>query len=105
MGTMYRTSKSCKLIGTVDSQVGTVPLFGVLCDIIVYGEERGQVLFIFNAMETLWYDFILGAYEVMLLAEYQCRYRASLQCFNAVEHDRHTQLDISMTLLSIVTIS
>ena len=80
------------LIGTTDSEVGSVPLFGSLCDIIVYGEERDHILFIFNVMETLQYDFILGAYEVMLLAEYRCLYRASLQCyhlFNAVEHQSH----------------
>lgn len=77
------------MIGTMEIQAGTVPKFGFLSDIILYGQDFTCALFVFNVMETLSYNTTLDAYEIAPLADYECLYRPSLQChfrFNAICH-------------------
>ena len=54
------------MIGTVNLQSGTAPLFGLLHDIIIYGEAP-TVLFVFTLLETLGYSSALEAYAVLQL--------------------------------------
>ena len=80
------------MIGTVNLQSGTAPLFGLLHDIIIYGEAP-TVLFVFTLLETLGYSSALGAYAVLQLLKYRCIYRSSIICphlFNMVHHSNHT---------------
>ncbi len=58
------------MIGTMQIPLGTVPQFGLLQDIILYGTEP-HALLVFTEMETV-YNGNLGAYELMALAEYMC---------------------------------
>lgn len=93
VGTTYVAEKCCMLIGTaaVDLEYGTAPQFGLLYDIITYGEGP-NVLFVFMLMETLGYDSTLGAFEVLPLSDYRCLYRSSMKChylFNALQHGNH----------------
>lgn len=88
MGTSYKTRKCCMMIGTVDIPSGTVPKFGLLHDIILYGKDP-KILFIFVVMETVRYSSTYGAYETVLLTGYHCLYRSSIQCyhpFNLIDH-------------------
>lgn len=80
------------MIGVLALQSGNAPQFGLLHDIIIYGQEP-SIIFVFNVMETLGYHRNMGAYVICPLAEYQCIYRSSLLChhlFNAVHHDDHS---------------
>ena len=80
------------MLGTVQLSFGVVPQFGLLYDILVYGEQQ-HLLFIFSSFKTIKYDAILGAYEVVSLPHYQCLHRSSIQCyhlFNAVQHGDST---------------
>lgn len=43
-------------------------------------------MFVFVVMQTLAYDPVLGAYEVVPLTEYKCFYRSSIHLFNVVRH-------------------
>lgn len=88
IGTTYKADKCCMMIGTSDLLYGPAPQFGVLHDILTYGQEP-NVMFVFMLMETLGYDATLGAFEVLPLSEYRCLYRSSIQChylFNAIHH-------------------
>lgn len=69
------------MIGTVQVESGTVPLFGLLYDIVIYGREP-QVLFVFILMETIQYNPIFGAYELISQAKYICRYRSAIHCYH-----------------------
>ncbi len=69
------------MIGTMQIPLGTVPQFGLLQDILLYGTEP-HALFVFTEMETVGYNGNLGAYELMALAEYKCCYQASIRCFH-----------------------
>ena len=83
--------KCYMMIGTTECQSGSVPQFGLLYDIIIYGQEP-NIVFVFNKMETLKYDSCFGAYEVVSLAEYCCFYRSSIKCyhlFSAIQHGNH----------------
>ena len=86
MGTVYKTEKCWLMIGTTELSFGTVPQFGLLYDILVYGPEP-SILFVVLVMQTIAYNSILGAYEILPLTEYKCFYRSSICCyylFNAV---------------------
>lgn len=81
------------MIGVVELQSGNAPQFGLLHDIIIYGQEP-NILFVFELMETLGYSASLGAYVICPLSsmQYQCIYRSSVSCyhlFNAVHHGNH----------------
>ena len=81
LGTTYKVDKCCMMIGTVQVESGTVPLFGLLYDIVIYGREP-QVLFVFILMETIQYNPIFGAYELISQAKYICRYRSAIHCYH-----------------------
>ena len=73
----------------IQNQSGVVPQFGLLNDIILYGEEP-NIIFIFTVLDTLKYDAIFGAYELVSLSECICLYRTSIECyhpFNPVHMD------------------
>ena len=77
------------LIGTVQISSGTAPQFGLLYDIIIYGKEP-TILFIFILMETVKYNPIYGAYELVTLSNFRCVYRSSIRCyhpFNPIHKD------------------
>jgi hypothetical protein len=91
LGTKYKNNKCFMMIGVTKLQEISMPQFGMLYDIILYGDNP-HVLFIFKVMETLWFNTNLGAYEVIQLAGYKCLFRSSLPChrlFNAVHHGNH----------------
>lgn len=68
------------MIGRVQIPSGTAPEFGLLYDIILHGEEQ-CILFIFISMETIQYNPVLGAYELLPLSQYRCLYRTSIECY------------------------
>lgn len=98
MGTTYKTKKCCMMIGITELQSCTVPKFGLLHDIILYGQEP-------NILETVKYNSTFGAYETSLLTEYRCLYRSSIQCyhpFNPITHgDSTTKLIKSKNMISL----
>ena len=82
------------MIRVIELQSGNAPQFGLLHDILVYGQGP-NLLFVFDIMETLGYDRNLGAYVISPLAEFQCIYRSSMLChylFNAVHLDNHSYI-------------
>lgn len=81
LGTTYKVNKCCIMIGTMQILLGTVPQFGLLRDILLYGNEP-HVLFVFTEMETIRYNGNLGAYELMPLAHYTCCHQVSIRCFH-----------------------
>lgn len=94
LGTVYKVEKCCMLIGTTQIQSGVAPQFGLLYDILLYGKDP-TVLLIFILMETVKYNPIFGAYELVSVAQYRCVYRASIQCyhpFNPIRRSDSTTL-------------
>lgn len=76
------------VIGTVQISTGDLPLFGLLHDIILHGQEP-IILFVFSVMNTLSYNPLYGAYEVTPSIQYKCVYRSSLPChhlFSAIHY-------------------
>lgn len=74
------------MIGVVDLSTGPAPKFGLLHDILVYGQEP-KVLYIFKVLETLGFDPKFGAYAVCSIAEFYSVHHPSLPChhrFNVV---------------------
>ncbi len=88
--------------------LGTVPQFGLLQDILLYGTEP-HALFVFTEMETVGYNGNLGAYELMALAEYSVVIKHLFAVFilsilfTSVLQQLHT-LNQSLTLLFTVII-
>ena len=80
------------MIQTVQLPTGVYPQFGLLYDIIIHGQEQ-NIIFIYLLLETVKYNTIFGAYEVVPLPEYRCLYRSSIQCyhpFSAIDYGDST---------------
>ena len=74
------------MIGAVDLATGPAPKFGLLHDILVYGQEP-KVLYVFKLMETLGLNPTFGAYAVCAVAGYHSLHHQTLPChhrFNVV---------------------
>jgi len=73
------------MTGTMQLPSGTVPQFGFLHDIIIFGTSQ-TVVFIFEEYETIGYSPHFGAYETSYNPErpqYLCIYRLVLKCHNS----------------------
>ena len=96
LGTSYKVEKCCMLIGTTQTSSGCAPQFGLLHNIVLYGQEP-STLFIFIVLTTLFYNPVFGAYEVTPTMTYKCLYRYAMQChhlFNAIHYGDNTNLFI-----------
>lgn len=51
------------MVNVVETQSCNFPQFGLLHDIIVYGQQP-IVLFVFDVMDTMGYDANMGAYVI-----------------------------------------
>jgi len=77
------------MTGTMQLPSGTVPQFGFLHDIFIFGTSQ-TVVFLFEEYETIGYSPHFGAYETSYNPErpqYLCIYQSVLKChelFNAV---------------------
>lgn len=59
------------MIGTEQIHSGTVPRFGLLFDVILYGEEP-NVMFIFILMDAVQYSSMFHAYEIVSSHKFLC---------------------------------
>ena len=63
LGTSYKADKCWMMVGKQDIAMGTMPQFGLLCDIIVYGSQP-TVIFIFKVTDTTAFVSHFRAYEL-----------------------------------------
>ena len=74
------------LIGVQRTDLATLPKFGELVDIILYGSEKVP-LFVFTPAYTTSFDRMTAAFKVERESKYESRFRSSIknhQLFNAV---------------------